>query len=277
MIGAIIGDVIGSQFEMMNYTSKNMMFKDYDFHFFTDKCKPTDDSVLTIAVAEFLLEQGNLPVLLKQYALKYTDAGYGSSFINWANSENMEPYNSFGNGSAMRVSPVAWMFNTREEVMRYAEITANPTHNHPEGVKGAQAIAMAIWLARKGKSKTVIKNFIVNEFGYNLDRTLDEIRPTYEFKPTCQDTVPEAIIAFLESTDFIDCLRKAISIGGDSDTIASMACAIAEAFYGFETIPQDVIDKSFTILYNWYPELHTKAIKYINQIHEHVNQTDLHS
>ena len=141
----------------------------------------------------------------------------------------------------MRVSSVGWLFNTREDVLKYAEITANPTHNHPEGVKGAQAIALAILLARKGEPKEQIKYDIETSFGYDLNRTLDEIRPTYEFSATCQLTVPEAIIAFLESENFEDCLRKAISIGGDSDTIACMACSIAEAYYGLENIPENLL------------------------------------
>lgn len=263
MIGAIIGDIVGSQFEMMNYTSKNMMFKDFKFEFFTNKCKPTDDTVLTIAIADCLINNKDIPATLKEYARKYPLAGYGSSFIQWVDSENMEPYNSYGNGSAMRISPVGWLFDTKEDVMKWAEATAQPTHNHPEGIKGAQAIAMAIWLARNGKSKTIIKNTIINLFEYNLDRTLDEIRPTYEFNATCQGTVPEAITAFLESENFEDCLRKAISIGGDSDTIACMACAIAEAFYGFENIPENLINDSMYILQQTYPDLHIKFMKLV--------------
>lgn len=275
MIGAIIGDIVGSQFEFINYTSKDQMFKDYHFEYFTDKCKPTDDTVLSIAVAESILNDKThlLHQSLKEYGRKYPNAGYGGSFLNWLASENHEPYNSYGNGSAMRVSSVGWLFDTREDVMKYAEITANATHNHPEGVKGAQAIAMAIFLARNKKSKTIIKNTIQNLFDYNLDRTLDEIRPTYQFSATCQETVPEAIIAFLESESFEDCLKKAISIGGDSDTIACMACSIAEAYYGIETIPQNLIDGALYILNIKYPELHTKAVKIINELYERDNKT----
>lgn len=275
MIGAIIGDVVGSQFEFINYTSKDQMFKDYHFEYFTDKCKPTDDTVLSIAVAESILNNKThlLHQSLKEYGRKYPNAGYGGSFLNWLASENHEPYNSYGNGSAMRVSSVGWFFDTKEDVMKYAEITANPTHNHPEGVKGAQAIAMAIFLARNKKSKTIIKNTIQNLFDYNLDRTLDEIRPTYQFSATCQETVPEAIIAFLESESFEDCLKKAISIGGDSDTIACMACSIAEAYYGIETIPQNLIDGALYVLNIKYPELHTKAVKIINELYERDNKT----
>lgn len=276
MIGAIIGDVVGSQFEFINYTSKNQMFKDYKFEYFTDKCKPTDDTVLSIAVAESLLnnDSDNLAKSLKDYGRKYPNAGYGGSFLNWLSSEGHEPYNSYGNGSAMRVSSVGWLYDTKEDVMKYAEITANPTHNHPEGVKGAQAIAMAIFLARNKKSKTIIKNTIQNLFDYNLDRTLDEIRPTYEFSATCQLTVPEAIIAFLESENFEDCLRRAISIGGDSDTIACMACSIAEAYYGIENIPLNLIEGTMYILQSYHPELHEKANNFINSIYDRHYKAD---
>lgn len=270
MIGAIIGDVVGSQFEFINYTSKDQMFKDYHFEYFTDKCKPTDDTVLSIAVAESILNNQThlLHQSLKEYGRKYPNAGYGGSFLNWLASESYEPYNSYGNGSAMRVSSVGWFFNNREDVMEYAKITASPTHNHPEGIKGAQAIAMAIFLARNKKSKTIIKNTIQNLFDYNLDKTLDEIRPIYQFSATCQETVPEAIIAFLESESFEDCLKKAISIGGDSDTIACMACAIAEAYYGIENIPQNLIDGTLYILNLKYPDLHGKAIQIIKELYE---------
>lgn len=268
MTGAIIGDIVGSQFEKINYTSKNMMFKDFNFHYFTDSCNPTDDSVLSIAVGESIINNKDLSILLKEYAKKYPNAGYGSSFIQWVDSPGYEPYSSYGNGSAMRVSSVGWLYNTKEDVLKQAEITASPTHNHPEGIKGAQAIALAIFLARNKKSKTIIKNTIQNLFNYNLDRTLNEIRPTYEFNATCQGTVPEAIIAFLESENFEDCLKKAISIGGDSDTIACMACSIAEAYYGLENIPQELINGAFSILLDHHPELHTKAIEIINKIYD---------
>lgn len=269
MIGAIIGDVVGSQFEFINYNSKDNMFKDYNFEYFNDKCTPTDDTVLSIAVAESILKNEThlLPQLIKEYGKKYPNAGYGGSFVNWLASENNDPYNSYGNGSAMRVSSVGWFFDTKEDVMKYAEITASPTHNHPEGIKGAQAISMAILLARHKKSKTIIKNTIQNLFHYNLERTLDEIRPTYEFSATCQETVPEAIIAFLESENFEDCLRKAISIGGDSDTIACMACSIAEAYHGYENIPKNLIDGTLYILKLKYPELHDKAIKIFKELY----------
>ncbi len=272
MIGAIIGDIIGSQFEFMNYKSKNQMFKDYNFEYFTDKCKPTDDTVLSIAIADCLINNKNIPLTLKEYARKYPLAGYGSSFIQWVDSDSLEPYNSYGNGSAMRVSSVGWLYDKKEEVLKFAEITASVTHNHPEGIKGAKAIALAILLARKGENKEQIKYEIEINFGYNLNRTLDEIRPTYKFSAICQDTVPEAIIAFLESENFEDCLKKAISIGGDSDTIACMSCSIAEAFYGFDNIPNDLINDSMYILKQNYLDLHTLyTFEIIEQVYSNSN------
>lgn len=256
MIGAIIGDIIGSQFEFINYTSKNMMFKDYKFYMFTEKCKPTDDSTLTIAVLDCLINKKPYPETFKDYAKKYPNAGYGSSFIQWVDREGYEPYESYGNGSAMRVSPVAYFFDTVEDVLAEAQKSAMPTHNHPEGIKGAQAIALAVYYARKGESKDFIKNQIIERFGYNLNRTLDDIRPTYEFSATCQLTVPEAIIAFLESENFEDCIRKAISIGGDSDTIACMAGAIAEAYYGIENIDHRIVDSAMALLSYHCPDMH---------------------
>lgn len=257
MIGAIIGDIIGSQFEMFNYTSKNMMFKDYDFIFFTDKCRPTDDTVLTIAVLDCVLNKKSYPETFKEYAKKYPTAGYGGSFINWVDSEGFEPYNSYGNGSAMRVSPIGWLFDTLEEVLVEAEKSASATHNHPEGIKGAQATALCVLMARQKQSKDLIKSTIIDRFSYDLNRTLDEIRPTYEFSATCQVTVPESIIAFLESENYIDCIRKGISIGGDSDTIACISGGIAEAYYGMETIPEDVFNNAMSILNSYSPDLYS--------------------
>jgi len=233
---------------MINY-SANKSFADYqDFPLFTDKSKYTDDTVLTCAIANAIIFKKPFDEVLKLYGRKFPLAGYGSAFIQWLDSPLMEPYNSYGNGSAMRVSPVGWLYDTREDVLRVAAETANPTHNHPEGVKGAQAIALAILLSRKGEPKAQIKFEIENSFGYNLNRTLDEIRQNYEFSATCQLTVPEAITAFLESENFEDAIRKAISIGGDSDTIACMAGAIAEAFYGTDSIPPEIKKQTIEIL-----------------------------
>ena len=188
--------------------------------------------MLTIAVADKLVYGGDYNRLLKTYCLNYPNAGYGGSFAAWATSEFLNPYNSWGNGSAMRVSPVGYAFDDLDRVLLEAKNSAGVTHNHPEGVKGAQAIASAIFLARTGKSKLEIKDYIRSTFSYDLDRTLDTIRPDYSFEVSCQASVPEAIIAFLESTDYEDAIRNAISLGGDSDTQACMAGGIAEAFYG---------------------------------------------
>lgn len=224
MKGAIIGDIIGSRFEKNNVRAK-------DFDLFTDESRFTDDTVLTVAVAAAIMEGVSYERSIQIFALKYPKAGYGKSFKKWFGMLKTEPYNSWGNGSAMRASAVGYAFNTREKVLEEARKSAEVTHNHPEGIKGAQAIALGVFLAKHGATKTEIKNEIVKTCGYDLDRTLDEIRPTYKFDVSCQGSVPEAIIAFLESTDFEDAIRNAISIGGDSDTIACMAGAIAEAFY----------------------------------------------
>ncbi len=238
MIGAIIGDIIGSRFERFTYRSTNGKPPD-NFELFTDKCHFTDDSVLTIAIADSILTNSEYAQSVKSYGRKYPNAGYGGNFKKWLSKDTFEPYNSWGNGSAMRVSPVAYAFNSTAEVLEEAMKTAVISHNHPEGVKGAQAIALAIFLARTGQTKLAIKKAIVDLFQYDLDRTIDEIRPTYSFDVSCQGSVPEAIIAFLEGKDFEDTIRKAISLGGDTDTIACMAGSIAEAFY--QEIPKWII------------------------------------
>lgn len=224
MLGAIIGDIIGSSYEFKG-------IKTADFPLSTSRSRFTDDTVMTVAVADCILNVKVYAATFKEYGRRYPDAGYGGMFYDWLFSDKSEPYNSYGNGSAMRVSPIGFAFKTLEEVLREAERSAIPTHNHPEGIKGAQAIASAIFLARTGKSKNDIRDFAEENFGYNLDRTLEEIRPNYHFDETCQGSVSEAIIAFLESTDYEDAIRKAISLGGDADTLACMAGGIAEAFY----------------------------------------------
>jgi ADP-ribosylglycohydrolase len=231
MLGAIAGDVIGSVFEHRNIKNKN-------FKLFDDKSCFTDDTVLTIASADAILNDRDYTEVLKEYHARYPRAGYGGSFRGWANSQNSTPYNSWGNGSAMRTSPVGFANDTLDDVLAQAEAFAAVTHNHPEGIKGAQAVSAAILLARKGISRRHIKRFIETRFGYDLDTTLDEIRPTYRFDVSCQGSVPQAIRAFLESTDFEDTIRNAISIGGDSDTIACIAGGIAEAFY--KGVPGDI-------------------------------------
>jgi ADP-ribosylglycohydrolase len=241
MIGAIIGDIVGSVYEWNNIKTK-------DFQLFSPECFFTDDTVMTLAVAEGLMNggsAGDFIQAMKKYGRMYPGAGYGGHFGIWLFSEDTHPYNSWGNGSAMRVSPVAWVFDSLSEVEKYAEVSAAVTHNHPEGIKGAQATAAAIFLARKGKSKDEIKVYIESKYGYDLSRTLDEIRPGYSFNESCQETVPEAIMAFLESTDFEDAIRNAISLGGDSDTLAAITGSIAEAAYN---IPKDIKGKALAIL-----------------------------
>jgi ADP-ribosylglycohydrolase len=235
MIGAIAGDVIGSIREWHNV-------KTTDFVLFEPKCRFTDDSVLTIAVADSILNNKDYASTIKEYGNRYPHAGYGSFFKKWLSGEIEGPYNSWGNGSAMRVSPVGFAMNSLEEVLLEADKSASVSHNHPEGVKGAQAVASSIFLARTGSSKDEIKAYITKQFGYNLSRTLDEIRPDYSFDVSCQGSVPEAITAFLESNDVEDCLRKAISLGGDSDTIGCMAGGIAQAFY--KEIPPVIISEA---------------------------------
>lgn len=233
MKGAILGDIIGSRLERNGA-------KNYDFELFTTKCRFTDDTVLTVAVADAILNQLDYGETIKDYALRYPDAGYGGTFKKWMRDELEEAYSSWANGSAMRVSPVGWLFNDLESVLREAKASALPTHGHPEGVKGAQAIAASIFLARQGGGKEDIRQYVTETFGYNLRRTIDEIRPDYAFDVSCAGSVPESIIAFLDSKDLIDSIRLAISLGGDTDTQAAMAGGISEAFYG--PIPAPVED-----------------------------------
>ncbi len=225
MLGAIAGDIIGSRFEQNP-------IKTTDFELFHPECRFTDDSVLTLAVADHIFLGRDLVDTLKEYFNQYPDAGYGERFMQWASSPSREPYNSFGNGSAMRVSPVGFAFDSLEAVLEKARATAEVTHNHPEGIKGAQATAAAVFLARTGNSKKEIKSFIETQFQYNLSDRLDTICPQYTFDATCQGSVPQAITAFLESESFEDAVRKAVSLGGDSDTQACIAGGIAHAFYG---------------------------------------------
>lgn len=229
--GAIAGDVIGSRFE------RNRP-KDPQFTLVKNTCFFTDDTVLTIAVADALLHDGDYGKYIREYALRYPKAGYGSYFRRWMASDNPQAYNSFGNGSAMRVSPVAWAFTSANDVFRQAEKTALITHNHSEGIKGAQAVALSIYMARTGLQKPEIKSEIETRFGYNLSRRLDHIRPSYRWDSTCPGSVPESIIAFLEAHDFESAVRNAINLGGDADTMAAIAGSIAEAYYG---IPAGII------------------------------------
>jgi len=229
MLGAIIGDILGSRFEMKNNKSKV-------FDLFDIECHMTDDSVLTVAVADAFLHGKDYANTIYRYGNKYPDAGYGAKFRDWLNNkQNPQPYGSWANGSAMRISALAWLIDDLMVLLNEVKKSAEVTHNHIEGIKGAQAIATCILLARKGYSKQQIKLSIETMFKYDLDNTLDYYRQQ-KFDVSCQGSVPQAIVSFLESTDFEDCLRTAISTGGDSDTVASMACAIGEAFYGTESI-----------------------------------------
>lgn len=239
MLGAIAGDIIGSIYEHKN-------IKTTEFPLFHPDCRFTDDTVLTVALADSLLNGVFYVNKLKEYYRAYPDAGYGGTFQRWAQSDDMSPYNSWGNGSAMRVSPVGFAFDTLEDVLDRAKQSAEVTHNHPEGIKGAQATASAIFLARRGKSKEKIREYVESNFGYRLDEPIDVIRQSYEFDVSCQGSVPQAISAFLESHDFEDAVRKAISIGGDSDTIACIAGGIAQAFYS--GVPTTIAERVFEIL-----------------------------
>ncbi|MCR5549356.1 MAG: ADP-ribosylglycohydrolase family protein [Bacteroidales bacterium] len=247
MLGAIIGDTVGSIYEFDN-------IKTTDFPFFSERSEFTDDSVMSVAVADWLLRDKShthkeLEASMVRFANQYPDpkGGYGWSFYQWLFSgRERKPYNSWGNGSAMRVSAVGWAFGTLEETLRVAEISAAITHNHPEGIKGAQAVAAAIFLGRTGKTKAEIKEYVETHFGYDLSRTCEEIRPDYAFEESCQGTVPEAIIAFLDSTDFESAVRLAVSLGGDSDTLACITGGIAEAYY--QEIPEEIVKEMWSRL-----------------------------
>ena len=239
MLGAIIGDIAGSIYEFDNIKTKN-------FPLFSPACCFTDDTVMSVAVAECLLNNDHdYAGAFRRWGRKYPDAGYGGMFNEWLRSDSMSAYDSWGNGSAMRVGPVGFAFDTIDEVMAEAERTARVTHDHPEGVKGAQATVAAIFMARQRGSKEEIRHFIATRFGYDLRRTLDSIRSNYEFNESCAETVPEAIIAFLEATGFEDAIRNAISLGGDSDTLACITGGIAEAYYG---IPSEIAEQAMNFL-----------------------------
>ena len=257
MLGAIFGDIVGSVYERHNV-------KTTDFPLLSRSSRPTDDSIMTLAIAKALMEtfdtlsckndisQENSNAVSKAVTAsmqlmgnRYPNAGYGRSFRRWLMAKFPRPYGSWGNGSAMRVSPVGWVCRTLDETQRIAAITASVTHNSPEGIAGAQAIASGVFMARTGWTKQQIRQACADTFGYNMSRTLDEIRPTYRFDVSCPGSVPEAIIAFCESENYEDAIRKAVSLGGDSDTIACMAGAIAEAYYG---MPDHLKEKALRIL-----------------------------
>lgn len=239
MYGALLGDMIGAPYE---FDRGN---KSKEFPLFCENSHFTDDSVMTIAVAEALLDsrfldddsiRAALIKSMRKWGKRYPDAGYGRKFLCWLREKEPKPYGSCGNGSAMRVSAAGWLFDTLEETREKARLTAEVTHDHPEGIKGAEATSSAIFLARTGRSKGEIRDYIVQEFGYDLSRTCDQIRPSYYHNESCQKTVPEAITAFLEGTDFEDVIRTAVSLGGDCDTLTCIAGSIAEAFYGVPAI-----------------------------------------
>lgn len=239
MIGAIAGDIIGSVYEHDQITTT-------DFELFSAYSTFTDDTVLTVAVADCILHGKEYADALKEYGLRYPCAGYGAMFRKWLGSSASKPYYSYGNGSAMRVSPVGFAFNTLEEVLAEAKRSAEVTHNHPEGIKGAQSVAAAIFLARTGHDKAAIRQFIEDHFEYHLHRKIEDIRYGYSFDVTCQGSVPQAITAFLESTDYEDAVRKAVSLGGDSDTQACIAGGIAQSYY--KGVPSNIVEKVRRIL-----------------------------
>jgi ADP-ribosylglycohydrolase len=267
MLGAIAGDIAGSVYEGLPVKRK-------DIALFGPQSTFTDDTVLTVAVADAALGDRDYGRAIKLYAHRHPLRGYGPRFLKWMMLPGIQPYNSFGNGSAMRVSPVAYAFDSVDELLGEAAKTAECTHNHPEGIKGAQAVALAVFLARMGDEKAPIRKQVSKRFGYDLSRTIDEIRPGYRFDITCQGSVPEAIIAFLDSCSYEDALRNAISLGGDSDTQACIAGAIAEAHY--KRIPPEILRHVRTRL---TPDLWEPAIRFyrrygIPEILEHMDTLD---
>jgi ADP-ribosylglycohydrolase len=246
MLGSIAGDIIGSVYEWDR-------IKTTDFPLFQGHSTYTDDSVLTFATASSILNNTPYAQSYKDYGRNYPGRGYGGRFRNWLLSDSLQPYNSWGNGSAMRVSPVGFAYETIEEVLEKAKQSAEVTHNHPEGIKGAQATALSIFLARKGNDKETIRKEISKQFNYDLNRTVDEIRPTYSFNESCQETVPEAIIAFLDSNDYEHSIRLAVSLGGDSDTLACITGGIAEAYY--KGVPEHIVNETMKIIPQEYKEI----------------------
>ena len=245
MLGAIIGDIVGSRFEWNNH-------RDKDFELFTNGCFPTDDSIMSLAIAKAIIVSkpdfsdlsDNAVKCMQSIGRNYPDCGYGGRFYGWMFSDDPRPYNSYGNGSAMRVSAAGFVARSLEEAKLLSKLVTEVTHNHPEGIKGAEATAVAIYMAKTGSSIFEIKDYI-NENYYPMNFTLDEIRDTYRFNETCQDTIPQALQAFFESSGFEDAIRNAISIGGDGDTLAAICGSVAEAYYG---IPDDIRKQALTFL-----------------------------
>lgn len=254
MIGAIIGDIAGSRFEHHNRKSKDFVLMSKNL-----RCRPTDDSVMTLAVARAILACGGDFTALPEAATasmqamgrRYPNAGYGRSFLNWIYADRPRPYNSFGNGAAMRVSPCGWAAKSAEEAASLARAVTAVTHDHPEGLKAAEAVSVFIWMARQGADREELRSFVKDRY-YDLDFTLDGIRETYAFDVTCQGSVPQAFEAFFESSDFEDAVRNAVSIGGDSDTIAAIAGGLAEAFYG---VPGRLREQAVPFLFDLQKEI----------------------
>jgi len=265
IIGAIAGDVIGSAYEFHPT-------RQYDFNLFTASSDFTDDTVLTMANAKWLLEDGHhkastLRNIMLDFCRRYPGRGYGGRFASWIVSDNPQPYGSFGNGSAMRVSPIGYYAQSVEQALQLAETSAAVTHNHPEGIKGAQAIAAAIYWARNGYSKQAIRDNIVQSFGYKLDRSLNEIRLNYGFDETCQKTVPEALTCYIEGKDYEDVIRLAVSLAGDADTLAAIAGGIASVT---DDVPEDVAQKVLDLLPQEFCEI-------LEQFNSLVDKIDIHS
>ena len=266
MFGAIWGDIIGCPYE---FNANN--YKAKDFPLLCSRSHFTDDSVMTLAVADALMAsapeeeedviRARLVHVMQQIGRRYPDSGYGGNFYKWVFSNTPKPYGSFGNGSAMRVSAAAWLYDDLDTVQKMARLTAEVTHNHPEGIKGAQAVATAIFMARTGCSKQEIRQSAAQQFGYDLSRTCDQIRPSYRMNETCQGSVPEAITAFLESTGFEDAIRTAVSLGGDSDTIGAITGSIAEGFYG---LPEGWDE---TLYHHLTPDLAAILRRFSDRIH----------
>lgn len=245
MLGAIAGDIIGSWYEF--HPIKTTIFE-----LFPPKSTFTDDTTLSIAMAKAILEDQPYLDHVIDFGLRYLEVGYGSFFKQWLQGKTHQPYNSWGNGSAMRVSAIGWAFETEEQTLEEAHKSAMITHNHPEGIKGAKATALAIFMARNQATKEAIRSRITDEFGYDLTRTLESIRPTYRFEVSCQKSVPESLICFLESTSYETCIRNCISLGGDADTMAAIAGGVAEAYYG---IPLEIEAKVYDYLPQEFREI----------------------
>jgi len=255
MLGAIAGDIIGSVYE-------HQPTKEYNFRLYSPASCYTDDTVLTVAVADAVLHNQDYGETIKNYGRQYPNAGYGGLFQQWLQRSDRQPYHSWGNGAAMRVSPVGFAFDSEERVLAEAEKTAAVTHDHPEGIKGAQATALAVYLARQGIPKTKLKQHLTDKFGYDLERSSADIRPRYRFYVSCQKTVPAAIIAFLDARDFEDAIRISISLGGDADTMGSITGGIAQAYY------QKIASQIQRETYNRLPQEFIAVIREFNRTYQ---------